>query len=783
MTEDWTDLTRLTVEQKVRLLTGETMWRTHAEPDIGLRALVLSDGPVGVRGERWDERDHSLALPSPSALAATWDEDLVRRLGAVLAGEARRKGVDVLLAPTINLHRSPLTGRHFECFSEDPVLTARIGVAYIEGVQSGGVAATAKHYVANDSETDRMTVDARVDERTLRELYLAPFEAAVEAGVWVVMSAYNSVNGATMTENPLLEEPLKGEWGFSGVVVSDWGAVRSVAKSANAPQDLVMPGPRSPWSVALANAVRSGAVPESALDEKIRRLRVLASRVSSPTAAVADGRELLRSAVAASTVLLRNDNSVLPIDPSTVHRVAVIGPNAAAVRFQGGGSAEVYPAGVVSPVDGLRTALDGIAEVVHAPGVRTTTTPTPLGVGNATHPVTGEPGLLVRVLGADGAELLAEHRFTGRLPEPGRAVGEDIVELQANLHPDVTGDWTVSLGGWGRVSLAVNGKTLVDEVIEVDTDDPATLHLNPAWRTATVALEAGEPAHIVARRQLLPGTGRACVLSADPPRGTDEFADAVELARTSDVAVVVVGTTDESESEGSDRASLALPGRQDDLVRAVCAANPKTVVVVNSGAPVLLPWRAEAPAILLSWLPGQEAGAGLADVLLGAAEPGGRLPTTWPADDVSADSVTPVRGRLDYTEGLDIGHRAWLRAGKEPAYWFGHGLGYTTWEYSEVLVESGNRVRVRLRNTGERAGREVVQVYLARPDSSLVRPVRWLAGFAAVAASPGETADVVVDLPDRAFAHWADGGWQTEPGSFEVLVGRSADDIRLRATT
>ncbi|WP_246842999.1 glycoside hydrolase family 3 C-terminal domain-containing protein [Allokutzneria sp. NRRL B-24872] len=774
------DLAGLPIERKVRLLTGKTMWRTHADPALGLRELVMSDGPIGVRGEKWDERDHSLALPSPSALAATWDEELVRRLGAVLAAQARRKGVDVLLAPTINLHRSPVTGRHFECFSEDPVLTARIGVAFIEGVQSGGVAATAKHYVANDSETDRMTLDARVDERVLRELYLAPFEAAVEAGVWVVMAAYNAVNGTTMTENPLLAEPLKGAWGFDGVVVSDWGAVRSVAASANAPQDLVMPGPRSHWNLGLAEAVRSGEVPESALDEKIRRLLRLAERVSGPSSSEShDDRDLLREAVTASTVLLRNEDGLLPL--STVERVAVIGPNAAAVRFQGGGSAEVYPAAVVSPVDGLRAALDGVAEVVHSPGVRTTTKPTPLHRGNATHPVTGEPGVLVRILDADGAELLSEHRLTGRLPEPGRAEGERIAELQAVLHPDVSGDWELSFGAWGPVSLVVDGKTVIDEVIDVDTDDPATLYLDPAWRTVTVALEADKPVLLVARRQLAPDAPRASVLSADAPRGDDEFARAVELARTSDVAVVVVGTTDESESEGSDRATLALPGRQDELVRAVSAVNPRTVVVVNSGAPVLMPWRDEVPAVLLSWLPGQEGGVGLADVLLGAAEPGGRLPTTWPAEDVSAASVTPVDGRLEYSEGLDIGHRGWLRSGEEPAYWFGHGLGYTTWEYSEVLVEHGNRVRVRLSNSGLRAGREIVQVYLSRPTSEIQRPVLWLAGFAAVTAAPGEAVEAVVDLPERAFEHWADGGWQREVGPFDVLVGRSAGDIRVRS--
>lgn len=272
----------LPLEAKVRLVTGEGLWNTHPEPAAGLRRMVLSDGPAGVRGEAWDERDTSANLPSPTALAASWDEDVVHRLGALLAAEARRKGVDVLLGPTINLHRSPLGGRHFECYSEDPLLTVRIATAYVRGVQDGGVAATPKHFVGNDSETERMTVDVQVDERTLRELYLAPFEQLVaEAQPWLVMAAYNAVNGTTMTENPLIDDVLKAEWGFDGVVVSDWTAVRTTAPAGAAGTDLAMPGPASPWGDALVAAVRDGSVPQSAVDEKVRRLLRLAARVGA----------------------------------------------------------------------------------------------------------------------------------------------------------------------------------------------------------------------------------------------------------------------------------------------------------------------------------------------------------------------------------------------------------------------------------------------------------------------------------------------------------------------
>ena len=773
---------KVDVARKVRLLTGATVWRTHDEPDVGLRSIVVSDGPIGVRGQGWDERSTSLALPSPTALAATWDVDLVRRLGVLLAAEARRKGVDVLLAPTLNLHRSPLAGRHFECYSEDPLLTARIGAAYVTGVQSGGVAATAKHYVANDSETERMTLDTEVDERTLREVYLVPFEAAVEAGVWVVMSAYNGVNGTTMSESPLLDEPLKGEWGFDGLVVSDWGAVRSTAASANAAQDLAMPGPDSPWND-LAAAVGNGEVPESTLDLKVARLLRLAARVGALNGAtpvrpeVTAPHDLLREAVAASTVLLRNDGA-LPLSPGV--KVAVLGPNAATARIQGGGSAGVYPESVVSFLDGLAE----VAEVVHTAGVRLQDRPAPLTAANARHPHHGEPGVLVRVLDAGGAELTAEHRFLGRVLEVPLVEGAHTIEVHGRLTVDTTGDWRLSVAGFGRLTLDVDGERLLDEDVPLDTDDPAVIHLTPPSRHVTAHLDAGTTVDLVTRRELREDTGTATVLAADPPRrgDGDELALAVELARTSDVAVVVVGTTDEIESEGFDRTSLALPGRQDELVRAVRAVNDRTVVVVNSGGPVELPWRDEVAAVLLTWFPGQEAGHGLADVLFGVREPGGRLPTTWAADqrDLPVSNVTPEHGVLRYDEGLHIGYRGWHRSGARPAYWFGHGLGYTTWTYEEATVTPSG-VRVRVRNTGERAGREVVQVYVTRPDSAVERPERWLAGWAVADAGPGQAVEVEVEVPERAYRHWTPDGWSVEPGAFALLVGRSAGDTPLHA--
>jgi beta-glucosidase len=796
-------LARLDLEAKVRLCTGATFWATWAEPKAGLRAISLSDGPAGVRGDAWDERRTSTNLPSPTCMAASWDEDLATRLGRFLATEARAKGVDVLLGPTVNLHRSPLGGRHFECFSEDPLLTARIGAAYVRGVQGEGVAATPKHYVANDSETERFTLDARVGERALRELYLAPFEHLVrEAGAWVVMAAYNGVNGDTMTESPLLADPLKGEWGFDGVVVSDWHAARSLAAAGPSRTDLAMPGPDGPWGDALVAAVRDGSIPEPAVDDKVRRLLRLAARVGAlgevggrvPERPSPDGAALAREAAAAGAVLVRNQG-LLPLDPAGLRRVAVVGPGAGRPRSQGGGSATVFPAAVVSPVEGLRAALGPEAEVVHGRGARIRRGLEPVTAGQVTDPETGAPGLAVRFFDRDGAVVHAEHRLAGKLIWMGLEAlrRTAVIEVTARLRARVGGEHGIGVAGTGQFRLTAGDRVLVDERIRPDTDDAAGLLAAPR-RNGQLVLAEGDEIDLTVVHRLEPGATAASVTLAveepSPPE-EEELAQAVALATGADVAVVVVGTTEEIESEGYDRASLALPGRQDELVRAVAAANPRTVVVVNAGSPVELPWREQVPAILLSWFPGQEFGHALADVLLGRVEPGGRLPTTWPAReaDVPVLDTRPVAGRLDYTEGLHVGYRAWARAGTEPAYPFGHGLGYTTWSYQDLevppAVAPGTDVvaRARLANHGPRPGREVVQAYLSRPGSAVERPALWLAGFAVVDADPGQEVTAELRLARRAFQHWSPEtrAWETEPGPYQLSAGRSSADRPLTA--
>lgn len=786
----------LTLEEKVSILTGRDFWNTVPIGRIGLRGMLLSDGPIGVRGETWDDRDPSLCLPSSTALGSSWSREVARRFGVVLAGEARRKGADVVLGPTINLHRTPYGGRHFECMSEDPLLTGALASAYVGGLQDNGVGTTPKHYVANDFETDRFTVDVVVDERPLRELYLRPFEDVVAAGAWSVMSAYNSINGATATENDLLETPLKTEWDWDGVVISDWTAARSL-HSAEKEQDLVMPGPQGPWGEALTEAVRSGRIREETIDRKVRRILVLAARVGALEPVGGSAKEpepvdpivFARQAAIAGTVLVHNDG-ILPLEPGST--VAVVGQNAVRARVMGGGSATVFPEHVVSPLEGLLESF-GEGLVAHATGAIVETGIIDLAVDNITNPATGDPGVRVTFTGVDGSTLHTEDRkvtsltYLGGSAPVGTAAA---VSVHTLYRVDETGVIEFAYGGIYAAVLTLDGVEVLRHTPAPEGELRIDGFLDPPVVTARVEVEAGRLVDTELTLQPASGAGPlGNVLffafgtkpQTDDPDGM--IRRAAELASRSDVAVVVVGTNSDVESEGFDRVSLALPGRQDDLVMAVAAANPRTVVVVNSGSPVILPWREQVAAILFTYFPGQEFGHALADVLLGHAEPGGRLPTTWPAaeDDLPIGRPSPVDGKVSYDEGIHIGYRAWARQGVEPAYPFGYGLGYTTWSLDSTetsgRVEPGGSftVTVGITNTGNRRGRQVVQVYAGRTDSSIERPVRWLVGFADANLDAGESAHVGIVVPARELAHY-DGGWQYEPGTFDLHAGFSVAD-------
>jgi beta-glucosidase len=840
-------LAELTVHDKVLLLTGADSWRTQGADALGLRPMITSDGPAGVRGVVLDERHPSSSLPCPSALGATWNPGLVGELAAALGAEARSKDVDVLLAPTINLMRTPLGGRGFECFSEDPVLTAKLAVAFVCGVQSAGVAATAKHFVGNDSETERWTYDARIAERVLRELYLAPFEACVrEADVALVMAAYNKVNGIAMTEHAyLLRDVLKDEWGFDGVVTSDWHAARSTAATALAALDLAMPGPDGPWGGQLAEAVADGAVTPEVLDDKVIRLLGLARRVGalrdgqpdsdlattplgnwgdpgngsnrgdrpagpgsatagpgSATAGVGPALidpDLLRRAAISSMVLLRNEGgeNALPIDPASVRRVAVIGPNAIRPAIHGGGSAIVIPAAVSTPAAAVSEALAGQAEVTVAPGCQTWVVVPEPAMGSLRDPSTGEPGLRLEFRDRDGSLLAAEHRHAtalawwDRVP-PGIGWGQaGSIVLVTLFRPDADGPHLLGAAGVGHITLSVNGTVVAEDTTAVPSD-PVEAMTRPGEVRATAWLEAGQSAEIrLEFRPAADGEGPLAVrLGIVPAADEDELlAEAEQAAGRADAAVVVVGSPPMTESEGFDRSTLALPGRQDELVRRVAAVNSRTVVVVNAGMPVLAPWAAQVAAVLYAWLPGQAMGEALADVLFGRAEPGGRLPVTLPAAEADCPVLhaVPRDGLLTYDEGLLIGYRGYDASLTTPQFPFGHGLGYTTWAYESLhaataALTAGDDLElvVTVRNTGSRPGREVVQAYLAGPPDAATPP-RVLAAFGAVNAPPGASAEVTLHVPARAFARWDEDtkGWAWPPGQFTVHVGRSSRDLRL----
>jgi beta-glucosidase len=640
----------LTPAEQAALTAGIDFWHTAPIDRLGIGSLRLTDGPSGARGHRWSVGT-SACLPCGSALAATWNRELVRRVGRVLADEARAKGAGVLLGPTVNIHRHPLNGRHFECLSEDPHLTAELAAAYIQGVQERGVGAAIKHFVCNDQEHERLTINVEVDERALREIYLPPFEAAVlKAGVWAVMGAYNRLRGTYCCENaPLLKALLKGEWGFDGVVMSDWFATHSTAAAASNGLDLEMPGPARFLGSRLAEAVARDEVNEAAVagaaGRVLRLIERTADRADRPPGEAASA--VARAAAAEAIVLLRNAGDVLPLDPARVRRLAVIGPLAARPAVQGGGSAEVTPAYVSSPLEAI-TARRRVA-VTYEPG-GALPGPTPpidyrwLGVA----PGSSEPGLQADVfasLDLSGPPVVSERLARslarwGGSPAPGVAAGHFSARLTGEFVADRSGTWEFGLSSAGRARLFLDGRLLVEHL------EPDRFYRQGANEArARVELERGSRHRLVAELRIDTGADLAGLrVGARPVIPADARQRAARAAAEADVAVLVVGYDGGWETEGADRPHMDLPGDQDELIRAVAAANPRTVVVLNAGAPVTMPWAEDVAAILQLWFPGMEGGNALGDVLFGEVDPAGRLPTTFPRRLEDSPAYPPLPG-------------------------------------------------------------------------------------------------------------------------------------------
>ncbi len=773
-------LDQLTLDQKVELLAGADTWHTAEFDEPPVPAIRMSDGPAGVRGTSWTGAA-SASFPCGAALGATWDRALVEQVGRALGREAHAKSAHVLLAPTVNLHRTPTGGRNFECPSEDPVLTAEVAVAYVRGLQHERVAACIKHFVGNDTEFERMTISSEIDERTLRELYFVPFEAAVRrADVRSIMTGYNKLNGTFCSEHRwLLADVLRGEWGFEGAVVSDWFGCHSAAASLLAGLDLEMPGPPRQRGKHLLDAIAAGEVSEDDVDRAVARLLALGAWTGSGSTGAAEvtaddpeTRAVIHRAATRAIVLLKNEPALLPLSPET-RRVALIGPYARYGRLQGGGSARVQADHGRGPLEALEergldvTFEPGGSIAKYLPTVR----------GDFTASFTDASGASAEV----PAGRLAWH--WDKPPAPGIEAIEFAARVNGAFVPETTGTWEFGVRAVGPATLRVDGEVIVE--IAEGQRGGAFFGLGSPEVRGTVELEGGRTYAIDVDYPADSGALiRGLVVGARPDPGGDHIERAAAAAAGAELAIVIVGTDDDWETEGEDRTSLTLPGDQDDLVAAVVAANPNTVVVLNTGSPVTMPWLDDVSAVVQLWFPGQEIGDALADVLTGAAEPGGRLPVTFPRriDDTPAFAHHPgTDGRAVYGEGLLIGHRWYDAHDIEPLFPFGFGLGYTTFTIEPVAiaggVEQGVTVDVDVTNTGDRHGGEVVQVYVAPPAGDEARPLRHLGGFGRIDLAPGEQGRVTVELDARVFASWLDGEWVVQPGDYTILVGRSSRDL------
>ena len=799
-------LSELTLEEKVSLLSGEDFWSIPAVERLGIGKLRVTDGPNGARGGgSLIGGVKSASFPVGIALGATWDVPLVTEIGAALADEVKSKGAHMLLAPTVNIHRSVTNGRNFECYSEDPVLSAELAVGYITGLQGQGIGATIKHFAGNESEIERTTISSEIGERALREIYLIPFEYAVKkAGTWGVMSSYNRLNGTYTSEhNWLLGTVLRDEWGYDGIVMSDWFGSHSTAPTVNAGLDLEMPGPTRDRGQKLIDAVNAGEVSVETLDKRVRAMLRLMERVGSlddhrPHQERADDRPehraLIRRAGAAGTVMLKNEG-VLPL-PGT-GRIAVIGPNAKTAQIMGGGSAQLNAHYRVSPWQGLVSAL-GEDRLSYASGC-------------ANHRF--EPVLRgsFKVEYFDNRSLSGQpvHEevqeetqafWIGRIAQGKVDPLHFSARIRGTFTPEASGTHRVGIYSAGFAKVYVDGKLVADAwtnwtkgrtFFEEGCDEVVGLVDMEAGRAHDVVVEfATKDFATLGLAAFACGIGK--------PLGDEAIAEAVAAARAAETAVVFIGRNGEWDTEGSDLQGIVLPGRQNELVEAVAAANPRTIVVLQTGGPVEMPWANKVAAILEAWYPGQEAGNAIADVLTGAAEPGGRLPQTFPvrwadnpAHSQDREVYPGLEGRVRYEEGIFVGYRHYDKVGMTPLYPFGFGLGYTSFALSDLVVddsrfESDGKLVVSLTatNTGERAGSTVAQLYVSDDKSTEPRPAKELKAFEKVHLAPGESRTVTLALEARAFAWYREAArhWLVEAGSFTLRVGQSSADLPLSAS-
>ncbi|KAL2829870.1 glycoside hydrolase superfamily [Aspergillus pseudoustus] len=818
-------ISQLTLAEKVALLSGIGACQTNFNERLNIPSLHTSDGPHGLRGGggRFFNPPKGYQLPSATAMGATFDTDLLYQVGTLLGDEGRRKNVQVALAPTVCIQRSPLIGRGFEAFGEDPVLSGSLALQYIKGLQERGVASCIKHYAAHDQSTWAKEDDVHMTERTLREVHLLPFQIAMQARPWSVMSAYQKINGLHVSEDPLLlQHILRKEWGFDGLVISDWWGTYSTSEAINAGMDLEMPGPSIWRGKQLIEAVECRKVSMAAVDTAVGNVLKLIDRTNSSRSGTVDdkggdtpeSRALTRNVAADSIVLLENRKNVLPLGPvgNSTTTYGLIGEHFKNPATGGGGSSETTPFYASRPLDAFAEVL-GRENIRYEPGCYTRRW-SPLIHEGLYQPDSEEPGLLLEWFGMDpsiftdapcvySTTTINTCMYFSQITFP-NVPDQHYIRITTTFVAETTCKYQFGLGVCGKGRLFIDGK----EAIDLWTDHPEKTDDTPCFnklsmeRFATLDIHEGQRYALnILMTNEKPGDNFGPPAAGGVRLGgqiiRDEskaIEDAVELARTVDVPILITGLGTDYEYEASDRTSLLLPGRENEMIQKVCDANPNTVVIIQAGMPIEMPWINSVNTLMYAWYGGQETGHAITDVLWGAVNPSGRLSLSFPQrlqDNPAFLNFGKTDREIVYGEGVFVGHRYYEKLETPPLFYFGYGLSYSQFEYSDLKVPSEfpkdgqMAISLNVTNAGKYDGKVVVQIYMSDLECSVQRPRKELKAFKKVWVSKGETRTCSISLDKYALSFWSEehSQWRAEAGEFAVIVATSADpqDEVLRA--
>ncbi|KAG4412629.1 hypothetical protein IFR04_014228 [Cadophora malorum] len=807
-------LKKLTVEQKVALLTGLDWWHTYPIEQYNVPSVRMSDGPTGIRGTKFFQSVPGAALPCGTALAATWDKALLGEAGQLLGKECIAKGVHCWLGPTVNITRSPLGGRNAEAFSEDPHLTGVLAAAIIAGCQSTGVISTIKHFVCNDQEDKKYSLNAVVTQRALREIYLRPFQiAARDANPGALMTAYNKVNGFHCSEHPYLEQVVRAEWKWDPLIMSDWFGTFVGHTAVNAGLDLEMPGKTMFRGENLKSAIATLNVKQSVLDQRARRVLEFVRDASDVVVSSTEGqrdfpedRALNRKICGSTLVLLKNDNDVLPI-PKKVKRVALIGSHMQDLSILGLGSNAIEPYYTIHPFDAIKSKIGPDVEISYEVGVyahRTLPLLNDRSLHNCTmyffnEPVTTKDRTLITQTPLNQTYFQLVDFFHPKL-------NPDLfyASIEADFVPQASGIWDFGLSCCGTADLFIDDELVIDNTSsqthgntflgEGTVEEFGEKGL-VAGKTYKIRLEFGSAATSTYHENGGVGFGGGGAKIGACPRVKVEegIRKAEKAAAAAEYTIICTGLSGEWEGEGNDRASMSLPPMVDTLIWRVAAACPKTTVVNLSGGPVSMPWASQVPSIIQAWYGGNEAGNGIADVLFGDQNPCGKLPMSWPheaQDDPTYLNFGNMQGRCLYGEDIYVGYRYYDKIGRAPRWSFGHGLSYTTFKLSDLVLKTSSnsgakeqkfpqiKAVFRIENTGSVAGAEVVQLYVAALESNVARPTKELHGFEKCYLEAGESREVEILMDPYAMSYWDEIGenWCIEEGKYQAILATTSRD-------